>query len=219
MAEELSAPRRRVLELLKRQTRSAAELAAELRVSVAAVRQHLEALADRGLVAPATQPARGRGRPANRWQLTSRADAFFPDRHADLTLSLINGLRSTLGEEGLGQVIRARDGELILTYRAVLDPLGPADIHRRVDALATIRTDEGFMAEVRSDGENGVVLIEHHCPIGEGARACTSLCRSELEVFRAVLGDDVSVEREQHLLAGDRRCAYRIRPERTLATP
>jgi predicted ArsR family transcriptional regulator len=31
-------------------------------------------------------------------------------------------------------------------------------------------------------------------------------------LFRVVLGDDVVVERTQHLIAGDQRCAYRIRP-------
>jgi predicted ArsR family transcriptional regulator len=29
-------------------------------------------------------------------------------------------------------------------------------------------------------------------------------------VFRTALGPDVRVEREQHLLSGDQRCAYRI---------
>jgi predicted ArsR family transcriptional regulator len=36
------------------------------------------------------------------------------------------------------------------------------------------------------------------------------LCTSELELFRAALGDDVEVERTQHLMAGDVRCAYRV---------
>ena len=31
-------------------------------------------------------------------------------------------------------------------------------------------------------------------------------------MFREALGPDVVVERTQHLLAGDRRCAYRISP-------
>jgi predicted ArsR family transcriptional regulator len=38
------------------------------------------------------------------------------------------------------------------------------------------------------------------------------LCKGELELFQAALGDDVRVTREQHLLAGDARCAYRITP-------
>ena len=65
------------------------------------------------------------------------------------------------------------------------------------------------MAEVVGDGYD-LVLVEHHCPICTAAAACTSLCRSELEVFQYALGDEVTVRREQHVLAGDQRCAYRI---------
>jgi predicted ArsR family transcriptional regulator len=93
-----------------------------------------------------------------------------------------------------------------------------------------VRTVEGYMAEVLperaeavaaggdddadADGEPGFLLIEHHCPICEAAESCQGLCRGELELFRTVLGDDVSVERVQHLMAGDLRCTYRVRPTR-----
>ena len=62
-----------------------------------------------------------------------------------------------------------------------------------------------------ADGED-MLLIEHHCPICNAATECQSLCRSELDVFRAALGDDAQVVREQHLLSGDTRCVYRITP-------
>jgi predicted ArsR family transcriptional regulator len=55
-----------------------------------------------------------------------------------------------------------------------------------------------------------VLLVENHCPICAAARACQNFCRSELDVFRRVLGPDVQVERVEHQLAGARRCAYRI---------
>jgi predicted ArsR family transcriptional regulator len=32
-------------------------------------------------------------------------------------------------------------------------------------------------------------------------------------LFRASLGDDVDVERTQHIVAGDSRCAYRVTPK------
>jgi predicted ArsR family transcriptional regulator len=53
-------------------------------------------------------------------------------------------------------------------------------------------------------------LVENHCPICVAAAACTNLCAGELHVFQAVLGEDVAVERTDHILAGARRCAYRI---------
>ena len=56
------------------------------------------------------------------------------------------------------------------------------------------------------------MLVEHHCPICTAATACPGFCRSELELFRDTLGPDVTVERTAHILAGDVRCAYLIRP-------
>jgi predicted ArsR family transcriptional regulator len=78
-----------------------------------------------------------------------------------------------------------------------------------VARLAKIRAREGYMAEWRRDGD-GFLLVENHCPICAAATACQGFCRSELEIFRDALGGDAEVERVEHLLAGARRCAYRI---------
>ena len=68
------------------------------------------------------------------------------------------------------------------------------------------------MAAVEPDPEGGFLFIENHCPICAAAAACSGLCRAELELFRRTLGPDVTVERTDHILAGARRCAYRVRP-------
>jgi predicted ArsR family transcriptional regulator len=52
--------------------------------------------------------------------------------------------------------------------------------------------------------------MENHCPICAAATLCQSFCRSELEIFQDVLGPGARVERTDHILAGARRCAYRI---------
>ena len=75
-----------------------------------------------------------------------------------------------------------------------------------------MRTAEGYLAEAVPQGDGAVLLVEHHCPIADAARSCSGFCQGELELFRKVLGDDVVIERTQHLMAGDQRCAYRIRP-------
>ena len=87
-----------------------------------------------------------------------------------------------------------------------------ADLGDRVRALARVRTMEGYMARAKRQRDGSFLLIEDHCPICAAAQACQGFCRSELEVFQAALGADVSVTREEHLLSGARRCAYRIAP-------
>lgn len=204
--------KRKLLDRLKRaDALTVGVLARELGITAVAVRQHLEALEEHGLVGRSLSEPQGPGRPADRWSLTALAHELFPDRHGDLTVSLIESIRRAVGDEGLDRVIDARTERQLGSYREEIPAPGEAPLVRRVAALAHRRTAEGYMAEVVEDGD-GMLLVENHCPICDAASACLGLCRSELELFQEVLGDGVTVERVQHLLSGDRRCTYRIRP-------
>ncbi len=211
-AAPLTEAKRRIVDRLKRvDDATAAELAKGLGLTGAAVRQHLDALAVNGLVVARPRPVQGRGRPAHAWALTDLARELFPDRHADLTVELIGSLRAALGQDGVDAVIAERSRRQSAAYREALPGLSEP-LRTRADALAAVRTAEGYLAEVvdAPDGD-GLLLVEHHCPICDAATACTNLCSAELDLFREVLGPDVEVVRTQHLLQGDQRCAYRLR--------
>ena len=86
----------------------------------------------------------------------------------------------------------------------------PGDtLEKKLRELAKVRTEEGYMAEVRKD-EGGYLLVENHCPICAAANACQGFCSTELDLFRSVLGPDVEVERAEHIIKGDQRCVYRV---------
>lgn len=200
--------RRAVLDRLKRDPDTTAPALAEhLGISSSAVRQHLDALVEAGLVARRTLPTAGRGRPPLGWALTPAADALFPDAHGELAVALLDAIGSELGPEALDRVVAARVVAQEASYRAEVPAGGP--LRRRVEALAERRTAEGYEAEVLRDGDQ-LVLVERHCPIRAAARSCAGLCGGELELFRRVLGPEVVVERTQHVLAGDACCAYRV---------
>jgi predicted ArsR family transcriptional regulator len=203
-----------VLALAKREGPIAADaLASRLKLTPTAVRQHLQALAEEGLVAEVVE-AHGaertlsRGRPARRWRTTEAADGRFADAHASLTADLIQQMRRAFGEAGVDKLLALRTADQAALYRAEIDPAAP--LRARLEALAAIRDREGYMAELRDAPEGGFLLLEHHCPICAAARLCTGLCREELTLFGAVLGEGVSVSRVSHILAGEGRCAYRI---------
>lgn len=207
-----TASKRAVLDVLKRRGPSEAqEIAAELGVTPMAVRQHLYALEDDGLVAFSAAPKDGgRGRPSKLWRAEAAADAIFADAHADLSVELIGNIREVFGERGLDRLIGARTAHQIQAYRAALATA--STLKEKVRRLAKLRSDAGYMAEAKADGQ-AFLLIENHCPICRAASACTGLCRQELEVFQAALGRDVVIKRTDHILAGARRCAYEIRPK------
>jgi predicted ArsR family transcriptional regulator len=210
----------RLLLLLKtRGPLTAADLAAIVDISAEGARLQLQKLAEGGLVtgegdaaspgaaAAAGPEPRRAGRPAQRWALTAAGNARFPDTHAELTAQLLRAIRSELGEAALDRLIDRRAAESKTLYETAL--AGAGDLGERVARLAAVRTREGYMAECRRDGD-GYLLIENHCPICVAASECQGFCRAERELFRQVLGRGVQVQRSEHILGGDRRCAYRI---------
>lgn len=197
----------RILGLLKRRgPLCSADIAAALGTTAEAARQQLTRLAGERLVR-ASAEKRPLGRPARVWHLTPAAHDRFPDTHGELTVRLIEAVRSTLGEAVLERLVQVREAETQSAYRDAL--ADTTTLRARVQRLCQLRSREGYMAEWRTDAL-GFLLLENHCPICAAAVACQGFCRAELEVFRDVLGPDVMVERIEHALAGARRCAYRI---------
>jgi predicted ArsR family transcriptional regulator len=185
----------------------AAQLAEHLQLSPMAVRLHLYALQARHLVTFEAEP-RLVGRPAKLWQLTPAADQFFPEGYAELAQSLLSSITSVFGKAGLDRLIAIRTRDQIAAYLQRMS--GQASLAKRLRTLAAIRTEEGYMADVRQQAAGEFLLVENHCPICAAATKCTGLCAAEREVFQAVLGEGVSVTRTEHIIAGARRCAYLV---------
>jgi predicted ArsR family transcriptional regulator len=197
-----------ILLLLKtRGPQTAQVLAGLMGLTGMGVRRQLEAAVDDGLVRFEDSPGKV-GRPVRRWMLSDSGNARFPDRHAEVTLDLIQGVRTLFGESGLEKLIARREEASERAYRERIDRAAPLD--DRVAALAAARTLEGYMAEVEPRVDGSVLLHENHCPICTAAQACQQFCRSELDVFRRVLGPGTVVVRIEHQLEGARRCSYLV---------
>ncbi len=186
----------------------ASEIAETLGITPMGVRQHLYEMQAEGLVDFDLQ-AGPIGRPKKLWQLTDAAGSFFPDGHAALNAELLAAMQAAFGDEGLEQLIESRTKQQIKSYRRKLK--AAEGMKERLEALAELRSREGYMAKVEKGPDGDLLLVENHCPICAAARNCSGLCAGELTLFRKVLGKKAEVERTDHILAGARRCAYRIR--------
>ena len=187
---------------------TAQQLAALLDLTSMGARRQLEAWQEKGMLTY-EEVADKRGRPSRRWLLTEAGHGRFPDRHADLTLQLIDQVRALFGDAGLDKLIDSREAASERQYRSHLAAANT--LPERVAALVRARSAEGYMAEVETRDDGSLLLIENHCPICAAAKQCQQFCRSELEVFQRVLGPDCSVGRVEHMLAGARRCVYLIK--------
>src|SRR5262245_50211895 len=95
------------------------ELASALGISAEGARQHLQRLANAGLVAASAENC-GVGRPAQRWRLTEHSHCHFPDAHTDLAVQLLAGVRQVFGDDGVKQLASARENCMLTAYRTAL---------------------------------------------------------------------------------------------------
>ncbi len=214
-----SALRRAILHHLRRTGPSAPDaIATALGASRSGVAQQLRALDGAGLVTR-TKERHGVGRPRHVYDITADAQDLFPTNYDGLATGLMTAILEVGGDSLLDDVFAARrrqaEAQLRERMAAVL-PAG-ASIVDRVRELARLQDELGYLSEaVFDDGE--IRLVEHNCAVLDVARTNPAACAAELELFRGVLGAEVT--RERHIAVGDRCCEYRISssPPATSAT-
>ncbi|OZS43241.1 helix-turn-helix transcriptional regulator [Photobacterium sanguinicancri] len=197
----------KILQRMKREGDVTAKaLAQELRLTTMGVRQHLQGLEESGLVDFHDVKVKV-GRPTRHWRLTAQGHNQFTDRHGDLIIQMLDSVEDLFGASGLEKVINQREQQTFEQYQQALAKC--ENLKEKLELLTTLREQEGYMAELLHD-EQGYLLVENHCPICHAAKRCPSLCQSELNVFQRLLGNEYLVVRNDHIIAGERRCAYRI---------
>jgi DeoR family transcriptional regulator, suf operon transcriptional repressor len=198
--------RRAILTSLKRNgDREARDLAQELGLTVAAVRQQLLRLDDDGLVTHHRQ-AEGRGRPVHRYELTSAAEVLFPKRYGDLTTELLGYLGGPTSDR-VDDLFEQRRQRRLDGARPRLAGL---TLDEQVNELARILDEDGYLADVEP-WVDGWRIVEHNCAILSVASGFRQACRSEIAFIRDAL-PHAEVTRVSHILDGAHVCAYEIRP-------
>ena len=191
---------------------TAAALASHLGLTPAAVRRHLDLLAEQGAIQerePATAggAGRGRGRPARAYILSEAGHAGLGSDYDDVATSALRFLAEHAGADAVGEFARERIAELEARYAAQLAAAGD-DVTARAQALATALTADGYAASTRPVGVGtplaGVQLCQGHCPVQHVAAQFPAFCDAETDAFSRLLG--VHVQRLGTLAHGEHVC-------------
>jgi predicted ArsR family transcriptional regulator len=172
------------------------------------VAQQLRALDTAGLVTR-TSVRHGVGRPRHLYDITADAQELFPSNYDGLAMGLLAAILEVGGEALVEDVFAARRRQAEARLREQMDASLPSDapLVDRVRELARLQDELGYVSEALIDAD-GIRLLEHNCAVLDVASGMPVACRSELELFREVLG--VDLVRERHIAAGDRCCQYRV---------
>lgn len=190
----------------------ASRLAAELDVTPAGVRRHLQALVTAGEIAerivPVTGP-RGRGRPPREYVATTAAQEHLPDASAALAVEALDFIAGALGEPGVTSFADDRLADLEERYRPLVEGSGP-DVAARAVALAGALAADGYAASTRrAPGELPLLqLCQGHCPVQQAAEKYPELCEAETRMISRLLG--VHVQRLATIAGGGHACTTSV---------
>ena len=182
---------------------TAKELAEKLGVSPNAVRHHLKELEAEALVVYVREQ-RGVGAPTFAYRLSPQGEALFPKRYEQTLTDLLERVAEKLGRgAAVGMFVEHYDA---LTRRLNAQLEGEAG-ERRLEAVAQVMTDAGYMAEW-NETEGTFRLAEHNCAIRAVAERFPEVCAAEEKFLQTVLA--ATVERRAHIVSGCNACEYAI---------
>ena len=122
---EYSKNQEQILRRLKtRGPQSVKILSNQLGMTTMGVRQHLADLGRKGVVKQTQEEKQTRGRPVRLWKLTKSGHENFTDSDSQITLELIEAVRSSLGEDSLDVIIEERHKPLLRKYKSEMDDAG-----------------------------------------------------------------------------------------------
>lgn len=204
----MSTAQRRVLSTVKHSGEaSAAALAKTLGTSPSAIRQHLAVLKSGNYVVSRREHGRS-GRPVDLYHCTALGESLFADVSAlDLSIELI-GL---FEDEDPELVSRAFELSRRRRVEQCQHKLVGTSLGQKVDALAALLSDGGYMADVESTPHGEYRLTLHSCAIWAIASRFGLACTSELDFMREIL-PEADITRVAHKVAGAFVCAFEFRP-------
>jgi predicted ArsR family transcriptional regulator len=190
-----------------------ATLARSLSISKMAVYKHVQELEESGLVERDVRRG-GVGRPRLILRLAPEASSLFPNAYASVTCALLKYIEETMGRKAVEAALRSRHKQILPQYQ---EAVTADDLAGRVHALAKLRDQEGYMAEMREGRRGQFELFEYNCPIVAIAQDYWEACTVENELFRKVLRADV--ETTHRVVAGDHVCRFLIKPRAKGVSP
>jgi DeoR family transcriptional regulator, suf operon transcriptional repressor len=208
--------------LKKAQPLTAQELGEQFGLTANALRRHLKALEEDGLVRY-QRDVRGVGAPVYAFSLTTAGEALFPRSYVQVLANALDALRSQTGDKAVEAVLEAE-------WRRLADEAGPVlealPLDERVPLVAELLTAKGYMAEavrvertVEQDASGVDVLSEieatptltlriHNCAVREIAERFPEACAVEAKFVERLLG--VPLVRNAHRLGGCGHCEYGV---------
>jgi predicted ArsR family transcriptional regulator len=184
---------------------TASTLSKRLALTPAGIRRHLDLLVADGILEardPRVGSTRGRGRPSKVFLMTDEGRSQFEHTYDDLAVAALKFMAAQSGDHLVTAFAESRAEDIERKAAPFL-----AKRTKKIDALASFLTEQGYAASVEKRG-TGEEICQHHCPIAHVAAQYPQLCEAETQAFSRLLG--THVQRLATIAHGDGVCTTYI---------
>jgi predicted ArsR family transcriptional regulator len=184
---------------------TASTLSKRLALTPAGIRRHLDLLVADGILEardPRVGSIRGRGRPSKVFLMTDEGRSQFEHTYDDLAVAALKFMAAQSGDHLVTAFAESRAEDIERKATPYL-----AKRTKKIDALASFLTEQGYAASVEKRG-SGEEICQHHCPIAHVAAQYPQLCEAETQAFSRLLG--THVQRLATIAHGDGVCTTYI---------
>lgn len=181
---------------------------ADKKVTAATVRHHLEVLKENGIIdTPKVKRGNQPGRPKHLFELTEKADDYFPTNYANLADGLLRQIKATLANNQINVILEG--AALELASQANI----PADlpIEKRLDYVTEHLNRQGYQARwhvATDESSEGFILETTNCPYEKVVQSHEEVCTMDMVLISSLLG--IVPRRVAHKQKNSDTCSYFI---------
>lgn len=181
------------------------ELASGSQITRNAVRQHLDALARDGLVAPGTTRPSG-GRPQQLYALTGKGRELFPRQYSWFAKLVVEAIKREDGPQQLRERFSAIGSGVAAQLRTQHPALKGRE--QKVEKLAEVMEQLGYNARSAAKEGSAPVIEADNCVFHELAIQHPEICDFDLAMMGTFTGS--SVDHQECMARGGNVCRFKF---------
>lgn len=185
------------------------ELSKRLSITRNAVRQHVTAMENDGLVAPGTTRPSG-GRPEQLYVLTEAGRESFPRQYSWFAQLVVESIKAESGAEGLRRRLSALGTAVARRLRA--QHPGLTTRRQKIAKLAELMEQMGYNTSPAAAAVGTSVIEADNCVFHDLAKKNTEVCQFDLALLSTFT--DSKVEHQECMANGGNVCRFKFTPKR-----
>ncbi|MEK4915168.1 helix-turn-helix transcriptional regulator [Bacillus sp. FSL E2-8887] len=208
---EARTTREEIVQLLKiKGEHTVAELAEALEITEMAIRRHLSKLENDELIY-SKMVRQQVGRPTYLYGLSQKGEDTFPKEYKQFAIEILDDLARMGDEKMLRYVLQARTKRMEEQLQKKIS--NQSNLAYKVQEIAAMQEKNGYMVQIKRDGERSFILEKQNCPLKEIAEKYPQVCEDEKDMYKRLF-TGANVKALTNMCVGDCNCSYQIKEKK-----